>query len=586
MKTAASELDRIRHTASHIMAQAISELFSDVKLAIGPTIENGFYYDFDLKHAFTEDDLRRIEARMAEIVAAKLPVVQSLRPKAEALAYLKQLNQPYKVEIAEGINEDQLSFFTQGSFTDLCGGPHVDNTERVMAFKLLKVSGAYWRGSEKNAMLQRVYGTAWSTHEDLQRHLETLVEAEKRDHRRLGVELDLFHISDETGPGLVFYHPKGAMLRHVLETYMYDQQLRRGYQPVIIPHMARQKLYETSGHNEFYRDKMFFTQLDEQPYVIKPMNCPSHIMIYKSRRRSYRELPVRYFEFGTVYRYERSGVMHGLLRVRGFTQDDGHIFCTLDQLAGEILSNLQAVDETMRLFGFTYEVYLSTRPEKYVGQIENWDRAEQALAEALARSGTPYQVDPGEGVFYGPKIDVKLKDALGRVWQGPTIQVDFNLPQLFELEYVGSDSKMHTPVMVHRAIFGSFERFLGALIEHYAGAFPFWLAPVQIAVLPISDTVLGYAEQVAGLFRSQGYRVELDASDEKIGAKIRQATLQKIPYMVVLGKREQEQQQLSLRHLKEGDLGSMTLDTVLERFAAEGKPQGTQSLKGGSLSQK
>jgi threonyl-tRNA synthetase len=555
------------------MAQAVVEMFPEAKLAIGPTIEDGFYYDFGLPRPLADDDLRHIEQRMAEIVAGNFPVRQSHRSKAEAIDYFKQRQQPFKVEIAEGINEPQLSFFTQDSFTDLCGGPHAERTGQVAAFKLLKVSGAYWRGNEKNPMLQRIYGTAFASARELDEHLQRLEESEKRDHRKLGVELDLFHINDDTGPGLVFYHPKGAALRRTLENYMYAHQIRRGFQPVMSPHIARERLYEMSGHTEYYKEHMFFTEADGQPYVLKPMNCPGHIMIYKTKRHSYRELPLRYFEFGTVYRFERSGVMHGLLRVRGFTQDDGHIFCTLEQLAGEILSNLQAVDELMRLFGFSYSIYLSTRPEKFVGQIENWNTAEAALAEALKQAGMPYQIDEGEGVFYGPKIDVKLKDALGRVWQGPTIQVDFNLPERFKLEFVGPDSKMHTPVMVHRAIFGSFERFIGALIEHYGGAFPFWLAPVQAALLPMNDGLLEYARSLAGELTGQGFRVEIDESAEKLGAKIRQATLQKIPYMLVLGKREKEQQGVSLRHLKNGDLGFKSLADVFQVFSQENVPK-------------
>ena len=564
-------LERIRHTTAHVMAQAVSELYPNVKLAIGPTIEHGFYYDMDIPQPVSDDDLRRIEARMQEIIRSNVPMVQSFKPKAEALAMYQALGQPFKVEIIAGIDEAQVSFFTQGEFFDLCRGPHVERLGEIPAFKLLKVSGAYWRGDEKNPVLQRIYGTAWESESDLNKYLTTLAEADKRDHRKLGVALDLFHISDETGPGLVFLHPKGATLRHILETYTYDQHIKRGYQPVVVPHIARKKLWETSGHAEFYKENMFFTEADGQPYVIKPMNCPEHIMIYKTKRRSYRDLPIRYFEFGTVYRFERSGVMHGLLRVRGFTQDDGHIFCMLDQLSNEITQALRFVHDVMKRFGFEYEVYLSTRPEKFVGSLENWSQAENALADALKAAGVSYQVDPGEGVFYGPKIDVKLRDALGRVWQGPTIQVDFNMPERFKMEYVGSDSKVHTPVMVHRAVYGSFERFMGALIEHYAGAFPFWLAPVQIAVLPIADDQIGYAKSIAEQLTAGGYRVEVDVQSEKIGAKIREATIQKIPYMVVVGKREEEKQAVSLRHRTQGDLGVMTLADAMQRFEQESK---------------
>ena len=562
-------LERIRHSAAHVLAQAVCELYPGTKLAIGPTIDNGFYYDMDIPQPLRDEDLAAIEVKMHQHIKANYPMVQSFKPKAEALAYFVKQNQPFKIAIIEGIDEPQVSFFTQGSFSDLCRGPHVERTGEIPAVKLLKVAGAYWRGDEKQPMLQRVYGTAWETQADLDKHLALLEEAEKRDHRKLGVALDLFHISDEAGPGLVFYHPKGATLKHILETYTYQQHIDRGYQPVTVPHIARQKLWETSGHAKFYRENMFFTEADGQPYVIKPMNCPEHIMIYKTKRRSYRELPIRYFEFGTVYRFERSGVMHGLLRVRGFTQDDGHIFCTLDQLSTEILSALTFVDDVLKKFGFSYEVFLSTRPEKFVGSVENWDKAEAALGEALKAAKVTYTVDPGEGVFYGPKIDVKLRDALGRVWQGPTIQVDFNLPELFKLEYIGADSKGHTPVMVHRAIFGSFERFIGALIEHYAGAFPFWLAPVQVAVLPITDDQIPYAQQLAEKVRKAGYRVEVDLQSEKIGAKIRQATIQKIPYMLVAGKREEEKQAVALRDRTKGDQGVKSLDEVLAIFAAE-----------------
>ncbi|MFA5928957.1 MAG: threonine--tRNA ligase, partial [Candidatus Margulisiibacteriota bacterium] len=475
----------------------------------------------------------------------------------------------YKIELLEGIPEDEITVYQDGEFTDLCRGPHISSTGKAGAFKLLKVAGAYWRGDEKRPMLQRIYGTAFLTQADLDKHLLMLEEAEKRDHRKLGKELELFSVFDEAGAGLIYYHPKGAMLKHIIEDFTWNENIKRGYQHVQIPHMAKGDLWKRSGHLDYYKENMYFCEVDEQQYVIKPMNCPGHILIYESKTRSYRDLPLRLAEFGTVYRYERSGVLHGLLRVRGFTQDDAHIFCTPEQLEKEICAVLEYADFMMKTFGFEYEAYLSTRPEKSVGSSENWEKATEALKQAMEKIELKYVVDPGEGVFYGPKIDIKFKDAIGRTWQGPTVQVDFNLPERFNLSYIAEDGQKHRPVMIHRVVLGSFERFMGALIENYAGAFPLWLSPVQVKILTISDAQMEYAEKVASELRLAGFRVETDYRNEKIGHKIREAQMQKTPYMLVIGKKEAEANAVAVRERKAGDQGVLAINDFIARIREE-----------------
>jgi threonyl-tRNA synthetase len=562
-------LEIMRHSAAHVMAEAVRALFPEVKVAIGPAIEAGFYYDFDTTEPFTPEDLTRIEAKMAEIVAQDLPFQREDLPKDQALQIFRQEGEPYKVELIEEIEAPRVSLYRQGDFTDLCRGPHVPSTGYLKAFKLTGVSGAYWRGDERNAMLQRIYGTAFPTREELERHLELIEEAKRRDHRKLGRELGLFSIEEEAGPGLVIYHPKGALLRSLIENFERQQHLKRGYQMVMGPQMLKADLWERSGHMANYREHMYFTEVEGQAYGIKPMNCVAHMLIYKSRVRSYRELPLRLFELGTVLRHERSGVLHGLTRVRQFTQDDAHIICMPEQVESEILGVLDFVAEVMGIFGFEYEVELSTRPEKSIGSDADWDLATNALIGALNTKGLPYHICEGEGAFYGPKIDIKLKDALQRRWQCATIQCDFTLPERFDLTYVGADGNRHRPVMLHRVILGSLERFLGVLIEHYAGAFPMWLAPVQVVLLPITDRVHAYAQEVTNLFISEGLRVEVDFRPETLRYKIREAQLQKVPYMVVIGDREAEERTLSPR-LRDGtELKGLQIDAFVARLLHE-----------------
>lgn len=563
-------LDVLRHTAAHVMAQAVKRLFPDVKLAIGPTIANGFYYDFDKEGSFTPEDLEKIEAEMAKIVKEDHKLVREDVAREEALKRIRQDNQPYKEELVEDLESDTVSFYTQGEFTDLCRGPHLPRTGMLKAYKLLNVAGAYWRGDEKNKMLSRIYGTAFATRKELDNYLYLLEEAARRDHRKLGKELDLYSVHEEAGAGLIFYHPKGAILRGCIEDFWKKEHIKRGYQPVIIPHISDSTLWNISGHNEFYRENMYYLNIDDQEYVLKPMNCPGHILIYKSRTRSYKELPVRLSELGTVYRYERSGALHGLLRVRGFTQDDAHLFCRPDQLCDEIRGVINFAIFMLKSFGFSeYEVFLSTRPEKSVGTDENWEKATSALKEALVANDLKYQIDPGEGVFYGPKIDIKLKDALGRLWQGPTIQVDFNLPERFDVNYIGEDGEKHRPIMIHRVVLGSIERFMGCLIEQYAGAFPVWLAPVQVKVLNISEKQKEYADSLIARFVDEGIRVDSDFRNEKIGYKIREAQLEKVPYMIVIGDKEVENGTVTLRSRVSGDLGSFKIDDVVSKIKKE-----------------
>ncbi len=528
----------LRHSAAHIMAQAVRSLFPGVKVAIGPAIENGFYYDFDVERPFTREDLDKIQKRMSRIVSDRLNFQRKEIPREEAIRYFEERGEKYKVEILQAMEDPTVSIYQQGDFVDLCRGPHVPDTGHVKAFKLTSVAGAYWRGDERNQMLQRIYGAAFADREALDRYLHFIEEAQKRDHRRLGKELDLFSFSDEVGAGMVIYHPKGALVRHILETFEKREHLRRGYHIVIGPTLLKTDLWKRSGHFDHYRENMYFSEIDEQSYGIKPMNCLSHMLIYKSKIRSYRDLPLRYFELGTVHRHEKSGVLHGLLRVRQFTQDDAHILCMPEQLNQEIKGIIDFVIEFMEMFGFSYEMEISTRPEKSIGSDEDWERATKALSGALEDKGIAYSICEGEGAFYGPKIDVKLKDALDRRWQCATIQCDFTLPERFDLTYVGVDGNRHRPVMVHRVILGAIERFLGVLIEHYAGAFPAWLAPVQAIVVTVTDNQLEYAKSVSDRLRAAGVRVELDDRNEKLGYKIRDAQMQKVPYMLVIGDKE------------------------------------------------
>ncbi|QCQ23592.1 threonine--tRNA ligase [Desulfoglaeba alkanexedens ALDC] len=533
-------LEILRHSASHVMAQAVKKLFPEAKVAIGPAIENGFYYDFQVDRPFTTEDLEKIEAAMKEIIQARIPFRRRELPREEAIRLFEQRKETYKVELLQELEAPTVSIYEQGDFVDLCRGPHVPDTGFIKAYKLISVAGAYWRGDERNVMLQRIYGTAFPDGKALKKYLNFLEEAQRRDHRRLGRELDLFSFSDEVGAGMVIYHPKGALLRHILEAFEKREHLKRGYQMVIGPTLLKTELWKRSGHFDNYRENMYFTEIDNQSYGIKPMNCLAHMLIYKSKVRSYRDLPIRYFELGTVHRHEKSGVLHGLLRVRQFTQDDAHILCMPEQLNAEIQAIIDFVIEVMDLFGFSYEMEVSTRPEKSIGTEEDWERATRALIGALEGKGLPYTICHGEGAFYGPKIDVKLKDALERRWQCATIQCDFTLPERFDLTYVGADGERHRPVMLHRVILGALERFIGVLIEHYAGAFPSWLAPVQAVVVTVTDRQLEFARNVHAELRALGVRVELDERNEKLGFKIREAQMQKIPYMLVVGDQEVE----------------------------------------------
>jgi threonyl-tRNA synthetase len=561
-------LEILRHSASHVMAQAVKELFQTVKLTFGPYTENGFYYDFDYDRTFTTQDLEMIEKRMAEIVAKDEPFIRREVSKEEAIKKFQEIGEVYKVEHLEEL-PDRVSLYRQGSFLDLCEGPHIPSTGRIKAFRLLNVSGTYWRGDARNRVLQRIYGTAFPSSQALEEFLHMLEEARKRDHRKLGRELDLFSLNEEAGPGLVIYHPKGAMLRTILEDFEKKEHLKRGYQIVMGPQLLRLELWKQSGHLENYRDKMYFTKVEDVEYGIKPMNCLAHMLIYKSQIRSYRDLPIRYFELGTVYRHEKSGELHGLLRVRGFTQDDAHILCRPDQLNDEICAIIEFVDDVMKIFGFEFEMELSTRPEKSIGADEDWERATQALMNALKTKNLPYDVNEGEGAFYGPKIDVKLKDALNRRWQCATIQVDFAMPERFDLTYVGSDGERHRPVMLHRVILGAMERFIGVLIEHYAGAFPVWLAPTQAVLVTVTDRQIPYAEGVYKQLIQKGVRVEKDFRNEKLGFKIREAQVQKIPYMLVIGDREVKEGTMSPRKRSGDTLKSMSIEDFVKQIESE-----------------
>ncbi|MBW4478554.1 MAG: threonine--tRNA ligase [Tolypothrix brevis GSE-NOS-MK-07-07A] len=586
------KLLRIRHTCAHIMAMAVQKLFPGTKVATGPVTENGFYYDFDCPVSITPDDLDKIEQQMGWIIKANLPIIREEVQREEIRTEIAQLNESYKLEILERIptgetitryfigspdtGKPESSLFVadiqpaNNYWWDLCAGPHINFTGEIEpdAFKLLNIAGAYWQGDETKAQLQRIYGMAWETKEQLQAYLKQREEALRRDHRKLGQELSLFSIQEDAGGGLVFWHPKGAMIRYIIEDYWRKAHLESGYQLLYTPHIANLDLWKTSGHFDFYQESMFDSMdVENQAYQIKPMNCPFHVLTYKHQLHSYRELPLRWAELGTVYRYERSGALHGLMRVRGFTQDDAHIFCLPNQIADEILGVLNLTEQILSDFGFkNYEVNLSTRPEKSVGNDEVWELATSALRQALNTKGWNYIVDEGGGAFYGPKIDIKIQDAIGRLWQCSTIQVDFNLPERFDMEYIAADGSRQRPIMIHRAIFGSLERFFGILIENYSGDFPLWLAPVQLRLLPVSDDFREYAESVAILFKKGGIRVEIDSSGERLGKQIRTAELEKIPVVAVVGKKEVENQNLSVRTRQSGDLGVLNIDELLHRL--------------------
>ncbi len=554
------DIETYRHSTAHIMAHAVKRLFPGAKLAIGPAIENGFYYDFDLDRPLSPDDLNAIEEEMRKIIKENKPFVRRVLRREEALELFKRLDEPYKIELINEIPDEEVTVYEEGDFIDLCRGPHVPETGVIRSFKLLSVAGAYWRGDERNKMLQRIYGTAFLDDGELNNYLNFLEEVKKRDHRRLGRELDLFSINEEIGAGLILWHPDGAIIRKIIEDFWRDEHLKADYKLLYTPHIARLELWQRSGHWDFYRENMFSPmEVEGVMYELKPMNCPFHISIYKSSIRSYRELPLRYAELGTVYRFERSGVLHGLLRVRGFTQDDAHIFCREDQIESEIEHVLDFTLYILRTFGFEeYDIYLSTRPEKFVGTEENWERATSALRMALERKNLNYEIDPGEGVFYGPKIDIKVKDVLNRPWQCSTIQVDFNNPERFDITYRGSDGREHRPIMIHRALMGSLERFMGILIEHYGGAFPLWLAPVQVAILTISEKQREFAVNLFRNLRMNGIRSVLRDEDEKIGHKIREMTLKKVPYMVIIGDKEVSQNRYTVRKRSGENIGPFT----------------------------
>jgi threonyl-tRNA synthetase len=557
----------LRHTTAHIMAQAVLRLWPETKIAIGPVIKNGFYYDFDLEHRFTPDDLEKIEAEMKKIVAEDLPIVREEISNADAVALFGAQNQGYKLELLEGLDEG-VSIYRQGEFVDLCRGPHLDRTSQVKHFKLQSIAGAYWRGDSKRQMLQRIYGTAFLKKKDLEEHLHRLEEAAKRDHRVIGRQLDLFSIQDE-GPGFPFFHPKGMVLRNLLEEYWREEHRKRGYVEIKTPIILHEDLWHRSGHWDNYKDNMYFSTIDEQTFAIKPMNCPGSMLMYKRKLHSYRDLPIRMAEMGLVHRHELSGTLHGLMRVRAFTQDDAHIFMLPSQIQEEIIGVIDFVDYVYKAFGFKYHVELSTKPENAIGDDEMWEQATEALRQALERKNLDYVVNEGDGAFYGPKIDFHLEDNLGRTWQCATIQLDFAMPERFDLTYIDEDNERKRPVMLHRVIYGALERFIAILVEHTAGAFPTWLAPVQVQVIPVGDDYLAYAQEVADTLFAAGVRVEVDRRDEKLGKKIREAQLQQIPYMLIVGKKEQESGQVSIRHRREGDLGALTVQDFLDRIQQE-----------------
>ncbi len=566
------DLDTLRHSCSHVMAQAVKELWPQTKLTIGPSIEDGFYYDFDKKEPFTDDDLAKIEAEMAKIIAEDKPFIRQDLSKDEAVKLFQGLQEPYKIDLLQGIADEQVSVYKTGDgFVDLCRGPHIDSTGEIKAFKLLSVAGSYWHGIETNPMLQRIYGTCFESQKELDEYLKDLEKRKLRDHRKLGPALGLFDIyQEEAGPGLVFYHPKGALLRNIIEDYEKTEHLKRGYQMVITPHIMQAELWKTSGHYDYYKENMYIFKIDEKEFVLRPMNCPGHILIYKSKVRSYRDLPIRFFELGTVYRHEKAGVMHGLLRVRGFTQDDAHIFCLPSQLQTEIKSIIDFVFTTMKVFGFSdMGVELSTRPSKSIGSDEDWKLATDALESSLKDMGLTYEINEGDGAFYGPKIDIKLKDALKRSWQCATIQCDFSLPKRFNLSYVDVDGSQKQPIMLHRVLLGSIERFTACLTEHYMGDFPLWLAPEQVRVIPIKEDFAQYGQEVKNLLLDSGIRAEIDSRNETLNKRIRQAELEKAPYILVVGQRETEAKSVTVRKRHHKDQQSLAASDFIEKIKEE-----------------
>ena len=554
----------LRHTASHVMAQAIKRLFPEAKLAIGPAVDDGFYYDMDIDRSFTPEDFGPIEAEMKKIVDADYPIVREVKSKDEAIKFMKDKGEPYKVELIEDLPDgEEISFYTQGEYTDLCAGPHLPSTGMVKVFKLLSVAGAYWRGDEHNKMLQRIYGTAFTKKKDLEDYTNMLEEAKKRDHRKLGKELDLFSIQDE-GPGFPFFHPNGMILRNELESFWREEHAKRGYQEIKTPIILNEDLWHRSGHWDHYKDDMYFTKIDGETYAIKPMNCPGSILVYNTHLHSYRELPIRLAELGIVHRHELSGALHGLMRVRCFTQDDAHLFMAPEQVKEEVLKVIDLADYFYKLFGFDYHVELSTRPENSMGTDEQWAKATDDLKDALEATGMDYKINEGDGAFYGPKIDFHLRDSLGRTWQCGTIQLDFQMPERFELVYIGQDGEKHRPVMVHRTILGSIERFIGILTEQFAGAFPVWLSPKQVQIIPITDKHQKYAEEILESVKKAGIRADIDTRNEKMGYKIREAEVQKTPYMIIVGDKEAESESVSVRERKKGDIGSISLDSFID----------------------
>jgi threonyl-tRNA synthetase len=579
-------LDTLRHSVSHILAAAVLELFPETKVAIGPSIEDGFYYDFDRPTPFTPEDLSKIEEKMKEIIKSNHPFTHSTLPKAQAISEFNQKGEIFKAEIAQGIPDDTVSIYKCGNFTDLCKGPHINSTGEAKHFKLLSVAGAYWRGDSSKAQLQRIYGTAFFTKDDLQAYLLKIEEAKKRDHRKLGKDLDLFSIHDEVGGGLVLWHPKGALIRDIIESYWKKLHLENGYGLLATPHIASEQLYAISGHLQTYSENMYAPmEIEGKPYRIKPMNCPGHLMVYKTRLHSYKELPIRYAELGTVYRFEKSGVLHGLLRVRGFTQDDGHVIVSHEILEEEMIRIFNMAIALLKTFGFEeYEIYLATRPEnKFVGEIADWDKAQKSLENALKKTGFKYKVDEGGGAFYGPKIDIKIKDSIGRLWQCSTIQFDFNLPERFDISYIDASGKRARPYMIHRALLGSIERFMGMLLEHYAGALPLWISPVQVVVANINDEQLEYCQDLLAKLKSAGIRAEFDNRNEKIGHKIREITMQKVPYIAVVGNKEKDSGTAAIRARGNKDLGPIPISDFINLIKTKDTP-GINDLYTSSLS--
>jgi len=564
------DLEKLRHSVSHIMADAVKQLYPEVKLGIGPAIEDGFYYDFDRIEAFVPEDLAKIEKKMRQIISKNEKFTKKMIKKNEAIKLFTKMGEKYKVELIKELNVDEVSLYQHGDFVDLCKGPHIGSTGEAKSFKLLSIAGAYWRGNENNPMLQRIYGTAFETQKALDEYLKFVEESKRRDHRKLGKQLRLFTLQDNIGAGLVLYYPKGAMLRSIIEDFIKKEHLKRDYELIRGPHILKSDIWIQSGHYDYYKENMYIFKIEGREFAIKPMNCPAHMIAYKAGIRSYRDLPIRYFELGDVYRHEKSGVLHGLLRVRGFTQDDAHIFCLRNQVEEEIVKVIDFIKETMDVFGFKdFDVEISTRPPKFIGKLEDWEEAQKVLVNSLKRKKLKFSINEGEGAFYGPKIDIKIKDALKRPWQCATIQCDFALPERFDLKYIGEDGKEHRPIMLHRVILGSIERFIGTLIEHYAGEFPLWLSPVQLVVIPISKNQNVYAEKVKKECLREGLRVKLDLRDEKMQKKIRDAEMEKVPYMLIVGEKEAQAETISVRSKKKGNLGSVKIKDFLKRAKEE-----------------